>query len=179
MIGRRATCELCLEVVTLRYFESVPGNGRLSRGEMHLRAVSVAQLASTVAAMVPLPPDLPHPPGSLHDCGKLVLPLAFGEHATDQIAALHSRSADRCEEMAVPRRPWRSTGIRCRRTFSSPATGRAGQNRPGSAATIDRTRSAGFSPSSCDSDEPERESATKQIWLATVAMSWYVKFRAF
>ena len=87
MIGRRATRQLCLEAVTFRFFESAPGNGRASRGQMHLHAVAVARVAAAAAAMVSLPPELPHLAGLLHDCGKLVMPLAFGESRMDQMAA--------------------------------------------------------------------------------------------
>jgi len=89
MIGRQATRQLCLEAVTFRFFESAPGNGRMSRGQMHVHAVAVARVAAAAAHMVGISPDLPHLAGLLHDCGKLVLPIAFGEEATDEIASLH------------------------------------------------------------------------------------------
>ena len=89
MIGRQATRQLCLEAVTFRFFESAPGNGRMSRGQMHVHAVAVARVAAATATMVSISPDLPHLAGLLHDCGKLVMPVAFGEEAMDEIAAVH------------------------------------------------------------------------------------------
>lgn len=89
MIGRQATRQLCLEAVTFRFFQSAPGNGGMSRGQMHVHAVAVARVAAAAAAMVSISPDLPHLAGLLHDCGKLVMPIAFGEEAMDEIAAVH------------------------------------------------------------------------------------------
>ncbi len=89
MIGRQATRQICLESVTFRFFESAPGNGGLSCGQMHMHAVAVAKVASAAASMVSIPTDLPHLAGLLHDCGKLVMPVAFGVEATDEIARLH------------------------------------------------------------------------------------------
>ncbi|MGC9220961.1 MAG: HDOD domain-containing protein [Solirubrobacteraceae bacterium] len=89
MIGRQATRQLCLEAVTFKFFESAPGNGGASRGQMHVHAVSVAKIAGATALMVGLPVELPHLAGLLHDCGKLVMPLAYGEEEMDRIAAAH------------------------------------------------------------------------------------------
>ncbi len=87
MVGRRATRQLCLEAVTFRFFESAPGNGRASRGQLHIHAVSVANIAAATARLVGISPEVPHLAGLLHDCGKLVMPLAFGEDAMDEIAS--------------------------------------------------------------------------------------------
>jgi diguanylate cyclase (GGDEF)-like protein/putative nucleotidyltransferase with HDIG domain len=89
MIGRQATRQLCLEAVTFRFFESAPGNGQMSRGQMHVHAVAVARVAAAAANMVAISPDLPHLAGLLHDCGKLVMPIAFGEEAMDEVASLN------------------------------------------------------------------------------------------
>jgi diguanylate cyclase (GGDEF)-like protein/putative nucleotidyltransferase with HDIG domain len=62
---------------------------------MHLHAVAVARVAAATAVMLSIPADLPHLAGLLHDCGKLVMPLAFGEPGTDEIAALHPSGAAR------------------------------------------------------------------------------------
>ena len=97
MIGRQATRQLCLEAVTFRFFESAPGNGRLSRGQMHIHAVSVANVAAATAQMVSIPTDVPHLAGLLHDCGKLVMPIAFGEEEMDAIAARHPSGVARSE----------------------------------------------------------------------------------
>jgi diguanylate cyclase (GGDEF)-like protein/putative nucleotidyltransferase with HDIG domain len=97
MVGRRVTRQLCLEAVTFRFFESAPGNGRLSRGQLHIHAVSVANAAAAVARLVGIPPEGPHLAGLLHDCGKLVMPLAFGEDVLDEIAAANPSGVARSE----------------------------------------------------------------------------------
>ncbi len=97
MVGRRATRQLCLEAVTFRFFESAPGNGRASRGQLHVHAVSVATVAASAARMVGMSAELPHLAGLLHDCGKLVMPLAFGEDAMDEIARAHPCGVERSE----------------------------------------------------------------------------------
>ena len=105
MAGRRATRQLCLEAVTFRFFESAPGNGRTSRGQLHIHAVSVATVAGAAAQLVGIPRELPHLAGLLHDCGKLVMPVAFGEEAMDKLAAAHpsgvQRSAAEWERLGV------------------------------------------------------------------------------
>jgi diguanylate cyclase (GGDEF)-like protein/putative nucleotidyltransferase with HDIG domain len=95
MVGRRATRQLCLEAVTFRFFESAPGNGRASLGQMHIHAVSVATVAAAVAKLIGIPADRPHLAGLLHDCGKLVMPLAFGEEEMDELVAAHPSGVDR------------------------------------------------------------------------------------
>jgi diguanylate cyclase (GGDEF)-like protein/putative nucleotidyltransferase with HDIG domain len=105
MAGRRATRQLCLEAVTFRFFETAPGNGRTSRGQLHIHAVSVATVAGAAAELVGISRELPHLAGLLHDCGKLVMPLAFGEDAMDELTAAHpcggERSAAEWERLGV------------------------------------------------------------------------------
>lgn len=95
MIGREATKHVCLEAVTFRFFELAPGNGGISRGQMHTHAVSVAGVAAAAAEMASVPTGLPHLAGLLHDCGKLVMPVAFGEDAMDELAVAHPSAAER------------------------------------------------------------------------------------
>lgn len=97
MVGRRATRQLCLETVTFRFFESAPGNGRASLGQLHIHAVSVATVAAATAQMAGVPKELPHLAGLLHDCGKLVMPLAFGADAMDELASEFPSGVSRSE----------------------------------------------------------------------------------
>jgi diguanylate cyclase (GGDEF)-like protein/putative nucleotidyltransferase with HDIG domain len=85
MVGRRATRQLCLEAVTFRFFEAAPGNGRTSLGQLHIHAVSVAAVAAATAELVGVATELPHLAGLLHDCGKLLMPIAFGEDEMDAL----------------------------------------------------------------------------------------------
>lgn len=88
-IGRAAARRLCVECATFRFLERASGNGSASRGQLHLHAVTVATLASEVARHAAVPVQTAHLAGLLHDFGKLVLPLAFGEAPTDQLARAH------------------------------------------------------------------------------------------
>ena len=97
MVGRRSTRQLCLETVTFRFFESAPGIGRASLGQLHIHAVQVAKIAAQVAAIVGIPGDLPHLAGLLHDCGKLVMPVAFGESEMEELVGEHPSGVDRAE----------------------------------------------------------------------------------
>ncbi len=105
MAGRKATRQLCLEAVTFRFFEAAPGNGHASRGQLHIHSVSVANVAAAAAVLVGLSPELPHLAGLLHDCGKLVMPLAFGEAEMNEIADVHpcgvQRSAAEWEHFGI------------------------------------------------------------------------------
>jgi len=85
-IGRRELRRIAIEAVTYRYLERVPGNGGASRGLLHLHAVAVATCAVETAERVGADPDVAHLAGLLHDIGKLVLPLVFGEVELDRIA---------------------------------------------------------------------------------------------
>jgi diguanylate cyclase (GGDEF)-like protein/putative nucleotidyltransferase with HDIG domain len=93
LVGRKATRQLCLEAVTFRFFELAPGNGQTSRGQLHIHALAVATVAAAAAREAGIAPELPHLAGLLHDCGKLVLPMAFGEDVMDAIASEHASGA--------------------------------------------------------------------------------------
>src|SRR5436305_2756898 len=86
LVGRDALRRLALEAATYRFFERAPGTGS-ARGELHEHAVAVATLAAAAAEQVRAHGDGPHLGGLLHDIGRYVLPIAFGEEACDQIAA--------------------------------------------------------------------------------------------
>jgi diguanylate cyclase (GGDEF)-like protein/putative nucleotidyltransferase with HDIG domain len=86
LVGRKALRRLALEAATYRFFEKAPGTGS-ARGELHLHAVAVATVAAGAAEHVRAHGDGPHLGGLLHDIGRYVLPIAFGEDACDEIAA--------------------------------------------------------------------------------------------
>jgi diguanylate cyclase (GGDEF)-like protein/putative nucleotidyltransferase with HDIG domain len=86
MVGREMLARIALESATYSLLEQMPGAGGRSRGAMHLHAVSVASCAVEVAQRTGASPDVAHLAGLLHDIGKLVLPLAFGEEGVDEIA---------------------------------------------------------------------------------------------
>src|SRR3954471_14610630 len=92
--GRKALRKLALEAATYRFFERAPGTGR-ARGELHLHAVAVATVAAAAAEQVRAHGDAPHLGGLLHDIGRYVLPIAFGEDACDELAAEAPKGADR------------------------------------------------------------------------------------
>lgn len=96
-IGRRELRRLALEAATYRYLERVPGNGGVSRGHLHLHAVSVATCAAEAAERAGADTDLAHLAGLLHDVGKLVLPLVFGEETLERIATAHRGGSARAQ----------------------------------------------------------------------------------
>ena len=101
-IGRRDLRRLALEAATYRYLERVPGNGGVSRGHLHLHAVAVATCAVEAAERSGADADEAHLAGLLHDIGKLVLPLVFGEAELDRIAqGARNGSARAIAERAV------------------------------------------------------------------------------
>ena len=102
MVGRDALVRIALEAATYSLLEQVPGAGGRSRGHMHLHAVSVANCSVEVAKRTGASVDVAHLAGLLHDIGKLVMPLAFGEEAVDEVArasASGSRRATREREV--------------------------------------------------------------------------------
>jgi len=86
MVGREALARIAMESATYSLLEQMPGAGGRSRGAMHLHAVGVAGCAVELAQRVGASVEVAHLAGLLHDIGKLVLPLAFGEDAVDEIA---------------------------------------------------------------------------------------------
>src|SRR3954447_4823635 len=94
LVGRKALRRLALEAATYCFFERAPGTGR-ARGELHLHAVAVATVAAAAAEQVRAHGDAPHLGGLLHDIGRYVLPIAFGEDACDEIAVLAPDGPDR------------------------------------------------------------------------------------
>ncbi len=97
MVGRRSTRQLCLETITFRFFQSARGVGRSSLGQLHIHAVQVAKIAAEVATLIDIPNDLPHLAGLLHDCGKLVMPVAFGEKEMEELVSVHPSGVARSE----------------------------------------------------------------------------------
>jgi len=89
MVGREALARIAMESATYSLLEQMPGAGGRSRGAMHLHAVSVASCAVAIAERTGASAEVVHLGGLLHDIGKLVLPLAFGEEAVDEIARAH------------------------------------------------------------------------------------------
>ncbi len=97
LVGRRTLRRLCLETATYRFLERAPGNGRTVRGQLHLHAISVAVTAAAAADAARIGGEGAHLAGLLHDVGKLLLPLAFGDEAIDAIASAHPSGAARAE----------------------------------------------------------------------------------
>jgi diguanylate cyclase (GGDEF)-like protein/putative nucleotidyltransferase with HDIG domain len=89
LVGRRAIAQLAVEAATYRFFQRAPGNGGRSIGHLHLHAAAVAGMAQAIAERTGAATDVAHLGGLLHDVGKLVMPLAFGDAALDAIAAEH------------------------------------------------------------------------------------------
>jgi putative nucleotidyltransferase with HDIG domain len=94
LVGRRALRQLALETATYRFIESAPGTGT-SRGELHLHAMAVAAAALAAAERLSVPSEVPQLGALLHDVGQLVLPMAFGEEACDELAREFQRGPDR------------------------------------------------------------------------------------
>jgi len=95
MVGRTGVRRLALDSVAYRFFERAAGNGGVSRGSMHVHALLVSRLAVLCAEHAGVSTDGPHLAGLLHDCGKLVMPVAFGEDAVDEVAGSHASGCGR------------------------------------------------------------------------------------
>ncbi|HUO74588.1 MAG TPA: HDOD domain-containing protein [Solirubrobacteraceae bacterium] len=87
MAGRAAIGQLAIEAVTYRFLEKAPGNGRTSVGLMHIHSCAVGACSLELAKRTGAATEVAHLGGLLHDIGKLVMPIAFGEPALDEIAA--------------------------------------------------------------------------------------------
>jgi len=88
LIGRRAVGRMALESEVCAFFERAPGGGGAARGQLHVHASQVAACAAELARRGGADVAAAHLAGLLHDLGKVVLPVAFGEEAVDAIAAV-------------------------------------------------------------------------------------------
>jgi diguanylate cyclase (GGDEF)-like protein/putative nucleotidyltransferase with HDIG domain len=86
LLGRRALVRIALEAATYRFLEKFPGGAHLSRGQLHVHAVSVAAYSATAAEICRAHTDTAHLAGLLHDVGKLLMPAAFGVQPLEDIA---------------------------------------------------------------------------------------------
>ena len=87
LLGRRALVRIALEAETYRFLSSFPGGASLSRGQLHVHAVTVAAYSATCAELRGAHMDSAHLAGLLHDVGKLLMPAAFGIQAMEDIAS--------------------------------------------------------------------------------------------
>jgi putative nucleotidyltransferase with HDIG domain len=95
LVGRRTLRRLSLEAATYRFLERAPGAGGAVRGQMHVHAIAVAVTAAAAADAGRVHGEAAHVAGLLHDIGKLVLPLAFGEDVVEDIARQHPAGPSR------------------------------------------------------------------------------------
>src|ERR1700749_169294 len=93
--GRRALVRIALEAETYRFLERFPGGAHLSRGQLHVHAVSVAAYAATAAELRGAHVDTAPLAGLLHDVGKLLMPAAFGIDAVERVAREEPAGAGR------------------------------------------------------------------------------------
>ena len=97
LLGRRALVRIALEAATYRFLERFPGGAHLSRGQLHVHAVSVAAYSATAAELTGAHADTSHLAGLLHDVGKLLMPAAFGVQPLEDIAAIAPYGSERAE----------------------------------------------------------------------------------
>jgi putative nucleotidyltransferase with HDIG domain len=89
LVGRVHVGRLAVEAAVCRFFELAPGTGGASRGLLHVHASQVAAISSALAERSGADAEAAHLAGLLHDLGKLVMPLAFGEDELDAVAHEH------------------------------------------------------------------------------------------
>ncbi len=97
LVGRVSVGRLAVEAAVCRFFELAPGTGGASRGLLHIHASQVAAVAGALAQRSGADAEAAHLAGLLHDLGKLVMPLAFGETELDDVARQHSIGVARAE----------------------------------------------------------------------------------
>jgi putative nucleotidyltransferase with HDIG domain len=97
LVGRVSVGRLAVEAAVCRFFELAPGTGGASRGLLHVHASQVAAVAGALAERSGADTEATHLAGLLHDLGKLVMPLAFGEAELDEVARQHSIGVARAE----------------------------------------------------------------------------------
>jgi putative nucleotidyltransferase with HDIG domain len=89
LVGRVHVGRLAVEAAVCRFFELAPGTGGASRGLLHVHASQVAAIAGALGERSGADAEAAHLAGLLHDLGKLVMPLAFGEDELDAVARDH------------------------------------------------------------------------------------------
>jgi putative nucleotidyltransferase with HDIG domain len=97
LVGRISVGRLAVEAAVCRFFELAPGTGGASRGLLHIHASQVAAVAGALAERSSADAEAAHLAGLLHDLGKLVMPLAFGEAELDEVARQHPIGVARAE----------------------------------------------------------------------------------
>jgi diguanylate cyclase (GGDEF)-like protein/putative nucleotidyltransferase with HDIG domain len=95
LVDRSHLRRLSLEAATHRFLLRAQGSRGASCGELHLHALLVARASVAVAERAGVAPDAAHLAGLLHDVGKLVLPLAFGDGTLDQLTRDRPHGPDR------------------------------------------------------------------------------------